>query len=68
VVSVLLSAGAVVDTRHEVSAIRDDESESDMLYVCRIKRLLCSLLVRKAMQRWSLCCYRLELRLTLEIR
>jgi hypothetical protein len=66
---VLLSAGAAVEARDEVSAVGDDElsdkSESDSL--SRIKRHLCTLLVKKPMYVWSLCCCQLGLLLKLEI-
>jgi ankyrin repeat protein len=68
VVSVLLSGGVMVDSRDLVSALLDNEtvfkSESEFFSGTV---LLCTLLVKEAMQRWFLCCYQLELWLKLEI-
>jgi hypothetical protein len=70
VVSVLLSAGAALESRAQVSAIGDDEmiDESESEFSIRITRPFCTLLVLEAMWRWSLCCCQLGLLLKLEMR
>jgi hypothetical protein len=66
VVSVLLSAGAAVEARTQVSAVGDDEM-SDILAIS-ITGHLCTLLVLEAIWRWSLCCSRQALISSAEMR
>jgi hypothetical protein len=67
---VLLSAGAAVEARDQVSAVGDDEmsDESESESLLSITRHLCTGLVLKAMWRWSLCCCQLGLLLKIKIR
>jgi ankyrin repeat protein len=68
-VSELLSAGAALEARAEVSAVGDDELSDESLTLSRaITGHLCTLLVKKAMWRWSLSCCQLGLPLKLELR
>jgi hypothetical protein len=67
---VLLSAGAAVEDKDQVSAVGSDEmsDESESESLLSITGHLCTLLVKDAMWRWSLCCCQLGLLLKLEIR
>jgi hypothetical protein len=67
---VLLSAGAAVEDKDKVSAVGSDEmsDESESESLLSITGHLCTLLVKDAMWRWSLCCCQLGLLLKLEIR
>jgi hypothetical protein len=62
----LLSAGAALEARTQVSAVGDDEM-SDILSI-RITGHLCTGLVKEAIWRWSVCCCQVGLLLKLKIR